>query len=111
VDHIDQSPDMIDWRVWKDTMAQVEDVSTAPRRLSEDLSHLALDLGRWCEEDDRVEVTLDGDVRSEAVRGQPQVDPPVQSDHVPAGIALQFKERTGIRAEVDGWYGRVEQGE
>src|SRR5271165_1641656 len=101
---------MIDRRLRENSMAQVEDVSGAPGRLLEDPPHLTLDLGEWCEEDDGVQVPLNGDLWSQAVPALPQVDPPIESDHRPSGIALQFQERTSVGAEVDGRHRGIKQG-
>ena len=64
--------------------------------------------GERGEQDDRVEVPLDGDAGPEPVPGLRQVDPPVEADDLAAGVALELEERAGVGPEVDRRDGRVE---
>src|SRR5262245_38826750 len=66
VDGVDERADVFDRRLGQDPVPEIEDVARPARGLAEDRGRLRADLGDGCEEDERVEVSLDGDVVADA---------------------------------------------
>src|SRR5215475_4408201 len=62
VNHLDQRPGVLDWRLRKDAVAQVEDVTRAAAGALEDVLYPLADIGGLGQEHDRVEIALHGDV-------------------------------------------------
>ena len=82
-------------------MAQVEDVAGSTGGLMQDSPGFPLDLGDGRQQDNGIEVSLDGDPRTQSVPGPGEVDPPVKANHRPAGVALKFQQRARVSAEMD----------
>src|SRR5262249_2804505 len=99
----------IDRSMGKDSVSEIENVSRSAPRLVENTNRLARDFFSRGEEHGWVEVALNGDLRAEPFPGRAQPNAPIQTDHVSAGVALEFEQRAGVGAEVDDRNGRVEQ--
>lgn len=108
---IDQGPHMVDGSLGQNSVTKVEDVTGTPAGLGEDTTGLPLDLGQFREQDHRIEVPLHGDFRAKPPPGSIEIDPPVESNHRAAGVALQFKKRSRVGAKVNRRRGGVELGE
>ena len=92
---------MVDGGLREDAVTQVEDMAGTGSGLREDSAGLAFDFRHGCEQDDRVEIALNGDVVAEPLPGPVELDPPVQADDRAAGVALELQERDGAGAEMD----------
>ena len=63
------------------------------------------------EQDDRVEIALNGDVMTEPLPALIELDSPIEADDRAAGVALQLQERGGAGSEMDHRNRRIEPGE
>ncbi len=68
-------------------MAEIEDVPVAATGTAEDILDAALDLMERGIQRDGVKIALHGTVVSNQGPGFVQVNPPVDADHVPAGLS------------------------
>jgi hypothetical protein len=80
MDELNQGPHKIDWGLGKDAVAEVEDVARAPGSVFENPPGLALDFVRSGQEDDGIQVSLNGDLWTKAFPGPGEINAPVQSD-------------------------------
>ncbi len=108
---LDEGPDVVDGCLRQDAVAEVEDMAGASAGLCQDPSGLAGDLPWRGEQDDRIEVPLDGDPVTEPIPGPVQVDPPVQADDRAARVSLKLQQGARVRPEMDHRDRRIEPGE
>src|SRR5512132_4356169 len=100
MDGIDQRADVVDRSSGQDPVAEVEDVTGPALGARENRGRPPPDLGGRGEERGRVEVPLDADVGAEPPPARPEIDPPVESDDVPTGLAQRLEETRGPGPDV-----------
>jgi len=83
VHHVDQCDDVIDGRVGKDAVSEVEDVAVTPAGLLQDAYGPAANLLHRPKQHDRIEIPLDRDIMADPLPAGIQFDVPVEPDHVP----------------------------
>src|SRR5690349_4571342 len=86
MDGFHESDGVFDGRLLEDAVAQVEDVAGAVGGLVENLFGAAADGFFVGEEDERVEVALDGAALADGLPGVVEANPPVDADDVPTGF-------------------------
>ena len=94
-----------------DAVAEVEDVPWLPTVVGEHRRGTAEgDLGAG-EDERRVEVALNGNVRPEALASGADRRPPVESDHLGAGSGHRLEEVVATDAEMNAGHSRVALGQ
>ena len=93
VDDVDQGADVVDGGLRQDPVTEVEDMARTAPGLRQDSPGLALDFLERSEQDDRIEIPLDGDVMTEPLPGLIELDPPIEADDRAAGVALKLQQR------------------
>ena len=87
VDGVDEREDVIDRRFGQDAVAEIEDVAGASGGLIENHLGTAANFGRLGEQRDRIEITLNGDIVAEPRPGLGEIDAPIETDDIAAGLA------------------------
>ena len=90
-------------------VAEVEDVARVAAVAASTSTHLGLDHGPRGQADGRVEVALDALVGADALPAGVERHPPVDADHVGAGVGHQAEQLAGADAEVDAGHAEVGQ--
>lgn len=111
VHEVHKAADVIRRRGRENAVAEVENVAGAVGGLVEDYFCLTLDFGPGAQEQNGVEVTLDGYVVAQAGPAGVEVGTPVEADDVAAGVALGFEQVAGVGAEVDRRHAGLDAGE
>ena len=62
-------------------------------------------------QDDGVKISLNSNGWPEPVPRLGEINPPVETDHGAAGVALQLQQRAGVGSKMDRWNGGIELGE
>src|SRR5260370_35885371 len=101
MDELHQSLQVLDRALRKYAVPEVEDVAGPPAGGLDDPASAVLDQGPGPEQQGGVQIALDAAVVSDHAPGLPQVDPPVEADHVAAGVAQQCKDAGGAGAEMN----------
>src|SRR5260370_35929041 len=101
MDELHQSLQVLDRALRKYAVPEVEDVAGPPAGGLDDPASAVLDHGPGPEQQGGVEIALDAAVVSDHAPGLPQVDPPVEADHVAAGVAPQCKDAGGARGGIE----------
>src|SRR4030042_4045755 len=92
MNHVHQRSHIIGWSIWKDSMAEVEDMTGSTFNTIEDPFHFPLNQIHWAEQNNRAEVSLNGDIVSYAFPGLSNIDTPIHSDHISACPFHQFQK-------------------
>src|SRR5260370_31015208 len=100
MDELHQSLQVLDRALRKYAVPEVEDVAGPPAGGLDDPASAVLDHGPGPEQQGGVEIALDAAVVSDHAPGLPQVDPPVDADHLAAGVAHPCKDAGRARAEM-----------
>src|SRR5260370_42530008 len=95
MDELHQSLQVLDRALRKYAVPEVEDVAGPPAGGLDDPASAVLDHGPGPEQQGGVQIALDAAVVSDHAPGLPQVDPPVEADHVAAGGAQPCKDAGG----------------
>src|SRR5208282_4020314 len=92
VNRIDQRDYVIDRRLWKYSVAEIEDMSGASARLIENRAGACADFGNVREQRDRIEIALH---RHAVIEPRPRVgeiDAPIEPQNVAARLAHQLEQ-------------------
>ena len=109
MDGIDERDHVFDGRTGHDAVAEVKNMSGSCVDLIEDDFGAPANLCRGCEEDDGVEVSLNGDIVSEAFPGCGQVHSPIEAYDVASCLLDGFEEDGRIGTEMDDWDARLDR--
>ncbi len=104
VNEIDKSPSVVDRCLLVDAMTQVEDVARFTGRLMENMANAVGNGVAISQQDSRIEITLDGSVRSDRLPCLIQVDSPIDADHVSTRIGEQRQQGRITRGKVNQRY-------
>src|ERR1035437_5710539 len=105
VNRIDERDYVIDRRIRKYSVAEIEDMSGASARLIENRAGACPEFGNVREQRDRIEIALH---RHAVIEPRPRVgeiDAPIQADNVAARLAHQLEQVSRHGPEMD--YGHV----
>ena len=75
---------MIDRCIGKDAMAEVEDMARPTPCLIKNPLHFLLDQIRFTEEDNGIEISLNGNIITNAGPSLTDIHPPIHADNIPS---------------------------
>src|SRR5579875_1750739 len=92
MDHFDQLNDVLNRGVGKNSMTQIKDVPETSGGLPENFLNPLADERQIRIQDHRIEISLNGDLRSQAFPGFIQFDVRIKSDHAPSRVSHAFEQ-------------------
>src|SRR5512143_23341 len=108
---IDEFRSVLQRRLLQDTVAQVHDVTIPASCSVEYLLGALPDKLLGAEERNRVQIPLNGLVKSHSLPGNVEIAPPVKADHITSGFRHHLKEGRCPVGEMDERYGLPDTGD